>query len=116
MRPVALAALGLVLVGGVSAAAAHENAAARAGSGPKITRFRQGLHGAPISITSGPRHSLWFTEGRGPGRAGAIGRITTRGVISEYRKGIHCAMFAQAAPITAGPDGNIWFGEACKRT
>jgi streptogramin lyase len=56
-------------------------------------------------IVAGPDRALWFTD---PG-AGAIGRITTAGVITEFTAGIA----AGAAPedIAAGSDGNLWFTE-----
>ena len=56
----------------------------------------------PSAITTGPDGALWFTE-----FGGKIGRITTRGSITEFLiKGggiLHS--------ITTGPDGALWFTE-----
>jgi streptogramin lyase len=62
------------------------------------------LFGTPQSITAGPDGSLWFTE---QGLSPAIGRITTAGVITEYRAGLPPA--SEPLAITAGADGNIYF-------
>lgn len=53
------------------------------------------------AITAGPDGALWFAEGYG-----AIGRMTTSGVLTEYQ-----VYAARRSPndITDGPDGNIWF-------
>jgi streptogramin lyase len=58
----------------------------------------------PATITSGPQHSLWFTESP----VGRIGRVALDGKVLEYhlpRKG------TLPAQIAAGPDGNLWFTE-----
>jgi virginiamycin B lyase len=58
----------------------------------------------PTTITSGPEHSLWFTEAP----VGRIGRVALDGKVLEYhlpRKG------TLPAQIVAGSDGNIWFTE-----
>ena len=56
---------------------------------------------SPVSMTEGPDHNLWFTEGVGL----KIGRITDAGVITEFP-----ISGAQGlCGITTGPDGNIWF-------
>ncbi len=58
----------------------------------------------PATITSGPEHSLWFTESP----VGRIGRVALDGKVLEYhlpRKG------SLPAQIAAGSDGNIWFTE-----
>ena len=57
----------------------------------------------PIAaIAAGPDGALWFSE------AGAIGRITTAGVVTEFPvEGLE-----RPAGITAGPDGAIWFIKA----
>ncbi len=52
-------------------------------------------------ITQGPDGAMWFTEGSGS----RIGRITTRGTLTEFR------LPPGTAPvdITAGADGALWF-------
>jgi virginiamycin B lyase len=55
----------------------------------------------PSRITTGPDGALWFTERSGH----RIGRITTKGVISEYRLPIGENPF----DIVPGRDGAIWF-------
>jgi len=57
----------------------------------------------PYQITAGPDGNLWFTESD----AGAIGRITPDGVITEFRIRKASGPYG----ITVGPDGNIWFAE-----
>ena len=60
-----------------------------------------GRTASPITMTEGPDHNLWFTEGVGL----KIGRITDAGVITEFP-----ISGAQGlCGITTGPDGNIWF-------
>ncbi len=83
---------------------------------PKITKFRRGLSGFPISITAGPKRSLWFTESVGPSLRGGIGQITTGGRIREYRNGISGHMYAGTASIVVGRNGDIWFSESGART
>ena len=60
----------------------------------------------PTGIAAGTDGVLWFTESASPGR---IGRITTRGDVTEYTEGLT----ADRAPwmIAPGPDGNMWFTE-----
>jgi streptogramin lyase len=71
-----------------------------------ITEFSAGLtYGAPVSITEGPDGNLWFTESDG-----AIGRITSTGLISEFAFGL--TLNSEPQGITAGPDGNLWFTES----
>ncbi len=60
-----------------------------------------GVHG----ITVGPDKALWYTEET----ANAIGRITTKGKITELSKGISGG--ADPLWIAAGPDGALWFSE-----
>lgn len=58
----------------------------------------------PATITSGPDHSLWFTESP----MSRIGRVALDGKVLEYdlpRKG------SLPTQIVAGSDGNIWFTE-----
>lgn len=72
-----------------------------------VTEFSRGISpgAGPAWITTGPDGNLWFTEARGD----RIGRITTRGVVTEFR-GISPRSYP--AGITTGPDGNLWFTEA----
>ncbi|HTK06273.1 MAG TPA: Virginiamycin B lyase [Ktedonobacteraceae bacterium] len=62
-----------------------------------------GEHSGPSGLTQGPDGALWFTEFY----ANRIGRITTKGIITEFP----LASFRQPSGITAGPDGNLWFAE-----
>jgi virginiamycin B lyase len=56
--------------------------------------------GAVQNIVSGPDGALWFTDPNG-----AIGRITTTGVITEFPVGASSIPYG----ITTGPDGALWF-------
>jgi len=68
----------------------------------------------PTAITAGPDGALWFT-----GIPGAIGRITTKGVVTEFAvpavpppAGLSpgtSSTPAMPTAITAGPDGALWF-------
>jgi virginiamycin B lyase len=58
-------------------------------------------------ITAGPDGNIWFTEANYPSRAGAIGRITPAGEITDFD--VPCCPAPLA--ITSGPDGNLWFTE-----
>ncbi len=53
-------------------------------------------------VRAGPDGNLWFTD-----RAGAIGRITTDGVITRFTTGLNQG--AQPFSIAMGADGNMWF-------
>src|SRR5947207_2177560 len=57
----------------------------------------------PASICVGSDGNLWFPEQGAIGHA-KIGRITPKGVITEFAIGNQ-----SAASIIAGPDGNLWF-------
>jgi virginiamycin B lyase len=63
----------------------------------------QTMDSDPRGIASGPDGKLWFTEARG-----AVGNITTDGVIEEANLPKNNAAF----PIAVGPDQNLWFGES----
>ena len=58
-----------------------------------------------MEIAAAPDGSLWFTEHDGD----AIGRITPRGVVTEFLEGI--SVGSGPLGITPGPDGNLWFTE-----
>lgn len=75
-----------------------------------LTAFSRGLDAGaiPANITAGPDGSLWFTD-----EAGRIGRITTVGVIHEFRLPRQISHpgrpFAPSQPIIEGPDRALWF-------
>jgi streptogramin lyase len=56
-------------------------------------------------VRAGPDGNLWFTD-----RAGAIGRITTDGVITRFTSGLNPG--SQPFSLAVGPDGNLWFTDA----
>jgi sugar lactone lactonase YvrE len=57
-------------------------------------------------ITAGPDGALWFTECCGSaGAASAIGRISTTGVITEFK--LQSGIIPSS--IITGPDGALWF-------
>jgi virginiamycin B lyase len=56
-------------------------------------------------IAAGPDRALWFTEFDND----TIGRITTRGKITEFSRGITPG--SQPDSIALGPDGALWFTE-----
>jgi virginiamycin B lyase len=64
----------------------------------------------PYDIVNGPDGAIWFTEYNNIPGNGAIGRITTSGVVTEYSTGIT----PNSGPngMTLGSDGNLWFVEA----
>ena len=68
----------------------------------------------PRGITAGPDGNLWFTEFQGTNVVNNIGRITTKGKITEFPLPTHCESPLGCEPfgITAGPDGNLWFTES----
>jgi virginiamycin B lyase len=73
---------------------------------PVIKEYKvpgSGGFGGVYGITTGPDGALWFTQVL----LGNVGRITTRGKVT----GVFAAPGGQyLAPITAGPDGNLWTG------
>ncbi len=60
-----------------------------------------GHPGVVNDITAGPDGNLWFTES-----LGKVGRITTKGEITEFA--LPSASYYPDR-ITPGPDGNLWF-------
>ncbi|HEY0279598.1 MAG TPA: hypothetical protein VGC32_15140 [Solirubrobacterales bacterium] len=74
--------------------------AARAAGAP-ITEFSHGVGTAPSSLTDGPDDNLWFVD------AGAIGRITPGGQVTEFTSGLNPGSVPHA--IISGPGGNLWF-------
>ncbi|MFM8349510.1 MAG: hypothetical protein ACKN9D_00420, partial [Actinomycetales bacterium] len=64
-----------------------------------------------LSVSTGG--DLWFTEQPitpGPGNTGAVAKITTLGVITEYTAGITPG--SGPSSIAADGSGNMWFTEA----
>ncbi len=68
-----------------------------------VTLFTAGLpaDSFPLDIVQGADGNLWFTDGG----AGAIGKVTPDGAITEYTSE------HGAEGLSVGPDGNIWFSE-----
>jgi virginiamycin B lyase len=71
----------------------------------------------PGEIVPGPDGNVWFTENVStigidtiswPEKAGAIGRLTPGGTLSEFPLPPH----VEPGSITAGPDGNVYFTES----
>ena len=69
----------------------------------------------PQGITMGPEGNLWITErgGYDTVKLGLIGeakvvRMTPQGQFTEFTLP---AVKSEPAPITVGPDGNLWFAE-----
>ena len=60
----------------------------------------------PAQIAAGRDGNLWFTVTSGQG---AIGRITTAGVVTLFTSGL--TVNSKPQGIAAGADGNIWFTE-----
>ncbi len=74
-----------------------------------VTKFTVPTAGSfPDGITMGPDGALWFTEAG----SGKIGRVTTRGAITEFTLSGGSASGFGAHTITTGPDGALWFTEA----
>jgi streptogramin lyase len=71
------------------------------------------LPGEPTYITAGPDGNLWFiarfVEGEEEIESFKLGRITPVGVVTEFSAGLNAG--AEPCALTAGPDGNVWFGD-----
>jgi len=69
-----------------------------------VTEFSNGVTpmSMPAFITAGADGNMWFTQEG----SGEIGRITTAGVVSEFKVP---GMTPDPDGIAAGPDGNVWF-------
>jgi streptogramin lyase len=63
---------------------------------------------AGSSITAGPDGALWFNVSAwgGMGNLGAIGRITTAGVLTQYYAAENSTF---VVGLASGPDGALWF-------
>jgi len=72
--------------------------------GTGLTYYTTGLTGEPDTITSGPDGNLYFGE-----FAGVIGRITTKGVVTEYPLPGNPGSNFPVLGICVGPDSDIWF-------
>ena len=70
-----------------------------------ITEFSEGIipNAIMYGITRGPDGNIWFTEAQ---RNGAIRRITSDGVVTEFSVGLDVSY---TKTIVTGPDGNLWF-------
>jgi streptogramin lyase len=93
---VTLPLLGVLVVFGVGVA----------GAAPlgQITEFA--APGSNIAqVRAGSDGNLWFTD-----RAGAIGQITTSGVITRFTSGLIAG--SQPFSLAVGADGNVWFTDA----
>jgi streptogramin lyase len=87
-----------------SSPARSQGRPASRGAGPTVDYFFIPTGSSnPRSIAVGPDGNLWFGEADG----NRIGRITPKGVISEFRIGRSKNPYG----ITAGSDGNLWFTE-----
>jgi virginiamycin B lyase len=71
--------------------------------GTGLTYYSAGLTGEADSIVAGPDGNLYFGE-----FGGAVGRITTAGVITEFALPMSEGSFPVLS-LTVGPNGNIWF-------
>ena len=79
-----------------------------------VTEFTAGLASGtvPGSITTGPDGDLWFTEMGVDLNPSYIGRITTRGAITNFPLPAGREVASDGFnTITAGPDGALWFTE-----
>ena len=67
-----------------------------------------GSNAYPVAIAAGPNNTIWFTDWRDQG---FIGKQTADGAITEYAlyPAGGFSGYGDAASITAGPDGNMWF-------
>jgi YD repeat-containing protein len=75
-----------------------------------ITEYALPTIHAPSGITAGPEGAVWFSDEvvtQGGVNEGYVGRITTSGAISES-----AVPGAQTAPVTTGPEGNLWVAAA----
>ena len=72
-----------------------------------------GVAGGPFDIAAGPDGNLWFGENT-PTSSPHIGRITTKGRVTEFALPSEVRLFIDGGPIgiTAGPDGSVWFCDA----
>ncbi len=101
---VLLSLTGLLLVAGLLLTSPVGATAHARGRALKVDYFFVSNPNArPFWITAGPDGNMWFTDTK----ANAIGRITPKGVITEFDIGAGKLPYG----ITAGADGNLWFSE-----
>lgn len=75
-----------------------------------LTEFQlPGTDRSPRGIVTGPDGDLWFVESHF--NHTAIGRITTKGDVTEYPLGGSETDQLQPSDIVAAPDGNLWFSQ-----
>jgi len=75
-----------------------------------LTDFRlPGTDRTPRGIVTGPDGNLWFVESHF--NHSAIGRITTKGAVTEYSLGGSSTDQLQPTEIVAARDGNLWFNQ-----
>ena len=77
----------------------------RIGVDGKIRVFEAAVPGELDGIATGPDGNIWFGSAGPAPLDGAIGRITTRGLVSTF--GVPYG----SRGVAAGPDGSIWFTE-----
>jgi len=75
-----------------------------------ITEFSKGVFhdSSPKSIVPGPDGDLWFTN---LGTVDSISKITTDGVVTEFKIEIENAFMESLA---RGPEGNLWYTDPTK--
>lgn len=61
----------------------------------------------PEGITVGPDGALWFVENQ----TNKIGRVTTKGVVTEISPTGISAPYPDSVGIALGPDKSLWFTE-----
>jgi virginiamycin B lyase len=82
----------------------------------KVTQYSTGITMGeePFDLAAGPDGAMWFTEyvmvGSYQIQGSKIGRVTMKGAISEYSKGV--TPTSGPTGIAAGPDGRMWFVES----
>jgi len=70
--------------------------------GSGLTYYNKNLIGQPFNIVAASDGNLYFTTGT----TGAIGQITTKGVIKECK--VNSQQTLVSLGITIGPDKNVW--------
>ena len=64
------------------------------------------LQSPATTIAAGPDGNLWFSERSSDGSTSVLGRITTAGVITEYKT---TPVIGSVVALAAGADGKVWF-------
>lgn len=61
-------------------------------------------------LLEGPDGNLWFTTRATNANIGALGRLTTAGVLTEFPlPGNAASQEEEATTLAVGPDGNLWY-------